>query len=72
MIPPELNRNLAKETPTEIQVLIDGVDASTAGIANGYVNQILRHYGLKQIGSSSPPPINNHVTFLYNPGLVSS
>lgn len=72
VIPPELNRNLAKGTPTEIQVLTDGVDANTAGIANGYVNQILRHYGLKQIGSSSPPPINTHVTFLYNPGLVSS
>ncbi len=72
VIPPELNRNLAKDKPSEIQVLIDGVDANTAGIANGYVSQIVRQYSLKLAGLSLSPPIDTHVTFLYNPGLASS
>jgi ABC-2 type transport system permease protein len=72
VIPPEFNRNLAKEKPAEIQVLIDGVDANTAGIANGYVSQIVRQYGLRLAGQSNTPPADTHVTFLYNPGLRSS
>ena len=72
VIPPELNRDLAKDKPSEIQVLIDGVDANTAGIANGYASQIVRQYSLKLAGQSLSPPIDTHVTFLYNPGLASS
>lgn len=72
VIPPEFNRNLAKEKPAEIQVLIDGVDANTAGIANGYVSQIVRQYGLRLAGQSNTPPADTHVTFLYNTGLRSS
>jgi ABC-2 type transport system permease protein len=72
VIPPELNRNLAKDKQSEIQVLIDGVDANTAGITNGYVSQIVRQYSLKLTGQSLSPPIDTHVTFLYNQGLSSS
>jgi len=72
VIPPELNRNLAKDQSSDIQVLIDGVDANTAGITNGYVSQIVRQYSLKLTGHSLSPPIETHVTFLYNPGLASS
>jgi ABC-2 type transport system permease protein len=72
VIPPELNRNLAKDRSSDIQVLIDGVDANTAGITNGYVSQIVRQYSLKLTGQSLSPPIETHVTFLYNPGLASS
>ena len=72
VIPPELNRNLTKGNQSEIQVLIDGVDANTAGIANGYVSQIVRQYSLKLSGQSLSPPIDTQVSFLYNPGLSSS
>lgn len=72
VIPSELNRNLAKDKPSEIQILIDGVDANTAGIANGYASQIVQQYSLKLTGQSLSPPIDTHVTFLYNPGLTSS
>jgi ABC-2 type transport system permease protein len=72
VIPPEFNRDLVKGKPTEIQVLIDGVDANTAGIANGYISQMVRQYSLNLSGQSFSPPIDTHVTFLYNPGLTSS
>lgn len=72
VIPPEFNRDLAKEKPTQIQILIDGVDANTAGIANGYANQIVQQYSLGRLGQAATPPINTEVTFLYNPGLTSS
>ncbi|MEE3719448.1 ABC transporter permease [Tumidithrix elongata RA019] len=72
VIPPEFNRDLVKGKPSEIQILIDGVDANTAGIANGYANQIVRQYSLNLAGKSFTPPIDTHVTFLYNPGLTSS
>ncbi len=72
VIPPEFNRNITKGTPAEIQVFIDGVDANTAGIANGYISQIVGQYNLNLMGQSITPPINTNVVFLYNPGLTSS
>jgi ABC-2 type transport system permease protein len=72
VIPPEFARNLDRDQPAEIQVFIDGVDANTAGIANGYISQIVQQYNLKQFDNSRILPIATHATFLYNPGLISS
>lgn len=70
VIPPEFSRDLTQQKTAEIQVLLDGVDANTAGIANGYINQILQQYVLRR--SNTTLPIETHVTFLYNQGLISS
>ena len=73
VIPPDFRRDLANGGSAEVQVFIDGVDANTAGIANGYIQQILRHF--RPEGSATkarPPPVTASVTFLYNPGLRSS
>jgi ABC-2 type transport system permease protein len=43
IIPPEFSRNLTQEKTASIQVFIDGVDANTAGIAKGYINQIVQN-----------------------------
>jgi len=62
---------------------VDGVDANTAGIASGYIRQIVNQYSRQlgpPIGSSQSsrtrpsqsPLIEPQVKFLYNPGLVSS
>jgi ABC-2 type transport system permease protein len=73
IIPPEFRRQIAQGQTADVQVFIDGVDANTAGIASGYINQILRRYGLRLApGSQIPPPVSTQVTFLYNPGLTSS
>jgi ABC-2 type transport system permease protein len=45
VIPPDFNRQLSGRT-ARVQVFIDGVDANTAGIASGYLGQILNNYSL--------------------------
>lgn len=75
VIPVEFNENLASETTAEIQVIIDGVDANTAGIAQGYINQIVQQHSQKlrcQKVNCTPPLVQPQVIFLYNPGLISS
>ncbi len=75
VIPPELNRDLSSDKTAEVQVIIDGVDANTAGIAQGYINQIIKQYSQElrcQTVNCSPAPVELQVRFLYNPGLISS
>jgi ABC-2 type transport system permease protein len=75
VIPLEFNEDLASETTAEIQVIIDGVDANTAGIAQGYINQIVQQHSKKlrcQKVNCPPPLVQPQVRFLYNPGLISS
>jgi ABC-2 type transport system permease protein len=75
IIAPEFGRDLASETTAEIQVIIDGVDANTAGIAQGYITQIVQQYSQKlrcQKVNCPSPFVQPQVRFLYNPGLISS
>ncbi len=72
VIPPEFSRRLANAETTEIQILVDGVDANTAGIASGYLAQMVQQYALTRLGNAQTLPIQTEVTFLYNPGLASS
>ncbi|MCC6979780.1 MAG: ABC transporter permease [Candidatus Melainabacteria bacterium] len=74
VIPPELERNFKSNKVTEIQVLLDGVDANTAGIANAYINQIVMSFD-RLIRTGSQLPIQRtapQVSFVYNQGLVSN
>lgn len=72
IIPPDFSRNLNDGKTSTVQVFIDGIDANTAGIAQGYIKQIIREYN--RTLSYPPPvlPIETEVIFLYNPGLISS
>jgi ABC-2 type transport system permease protein len=72
VIPPEFTRRLANGSPAEIQIMIDGVDANTAGIASGYLSQMVQQYSLQRLQAGVKLPITTHVAFLYNPGLTSS
>jgi ABC-2 type transport system permease protein len=72
VIPPEFNRDLSQDKTAEVQVLIDAVDANTAGIANGYMNQMIGQYNRKLQSEQAPALVNTQTTFLYNPGLISS
>ncbi|TVP69295.1 MAG: ABC transporter permease [Leptolyngbya sp. LCM1.Bin17] len=71
IIPPDFNRQLSRGQTAQVQVFIDGVDANTAGIAQGYLRQILNHYSLS-LRPNPPPPVQTQSVFFYNPGLVSS
>jgi ABC-2 type transport system permease protein len=73
VIPPDFRRRLAAGRSAEVQVFIDGVDANSAGIASGYIHQMVRRF--RPAALSAPPiepPVRTEVTFLYNPGLRSS
>jgi ABC-2 type transport system permease protein len=72
VIPPEFSRRLANSANAEIQILVDGVDANTAGIASGYLAQMVRQFALTRLSNIQTLPISTAVTFLYNPGLNSS
>lgn len=72
IIPPTLRRNLAQGKSTEIQVFIDGVDANQAGIASGYMSQIISQFTRQLVVNPTVPLIDTETTFLYNPGLRSS
>lgn len=72
VFPPDFNRNLAQDKPAEIQVMVDGVDANTAGIASGYLTQIVQQYNRRLENVEIPSIVEPQITFLYNPGLISS
>jgi ABC-2 type transport system permease protein len=72
VIPPEFSRDFAKGNSATIQVFIDGVDANTAGIASGYINQIVQQFGQQQLKSKIIQPVSSQTIFFYNPGLASS
>jgi ABC-2 type transport system permease protein len=73
IIPPEFNRDLHRVKTGHIQVLIDGVDAYTAGIASGYIQQILMAYSNRFLqGAPRRPGVVPQIMYFYNRGLVGS
>jgi ABC-2 type transport system permease protein len=73
VIPPTFRRDLAGGYSAPVQVFIDGVDANSAGLASGYIRQILRRFRPEGSATTArPPPVTAAVRFLYNPGLRSS
>jgi ABC-2 type transport system permease protein len=72
IIPPDFARKMNQDKTTQIQVLIDGIDANTAGIAQGYITEILQKYNQKISDIPDNPLIKPQVIFLYNQGLTSS
>ncbi|UBF24083.1 ABC transporter permease [Kovacikia minuta CCNUW1] len=72
VIPPEFQRKITQGEAAEIQVFVDGVDANTAGIANGYITQIVQNYNRRLSNTSTQTVVKPEVIFFYNPGLTSS
>jgi len=72
VIPSEFRRDLHRDRPANVQVLIDGVDAYTSGIASSYIGQILFEFNRQLLPVNKPDPITPQIIFLYNPGLISS
>jgi ABC-2 type transport system permease protein len=74
IIPADLERRYRAGLKTNVQVFIDGVDANSAGIAAGYVSQILASFNrnLSSGSQESREIISPQISFAYNPGLISS
>ncbi len=71
VIPPDFEQQINAGKSVDVQVLIDAVDANTAGIARGYIQQLVSRYG-RDTGLAQTVPVEAAVRFLYNPGLLSS
>ncbi|MFN6483922.1 MULTISPECIES: ABC transporter permease [unclassified Nostoc] len=72
VISPDFKRKISENKPAEVQVLVDGMDANTAGIINGYINQIVEQYNRKLEVEQNRIIVQPQTVFLYNPGLISS
>jgi len=51
VIPPDFSRDLIRQIFPEIQVIVDGVDGNTAGVALGYARGVLADYATEVIAS---------------------
>lgn len=72
VIPPEFNRRLKRNEQSPVQIFLDGVDANTAGIAGGYLSQIIANFGRSLQAPLISGRIDPQISFLYNPGLNSA
>jgi ABC-2 type transport system permease protein len=86
VVPTDFARDLQRGRPTEVQVLLNAMNANTAAIGQGYAegvimtwNQTLAQGGLhaqfRQIATNPPTRrgrIILHPAFLFNPGLVGT
>lgn len=74
VIPPDFERKIKSRRSSTVQIILDGVDANTAGIATGYINQIVANLGSEAYVHSPllpyPDAVRNNSTFIYNVGLV--
>ncbi|XGV98588.1 MAG: ABC transporter permease [Leptolyngbya sp. BL-A-14] len=47
-IPPEFDRDLARQRPAQVQAVFDAVDANTASVASGYLSQLVSDYNMRR------------------------
>ncbi|MFZ5862357.1 MAG: ABC transporter permease [Nitrospirota bacterium] len=57
VIPPEFSRHLAAGTPVSVQLLLDGANANTASVAQGYAQRIVQAYALDRLQAFAPEPL---------------
>jgi ABC-2 type transport system permease protein len=57
---------------TDVQLLVDAVNANTATIAGGYASRIIASLNQKLAPSHARATVTPHLTLLYNPGLNSA
>jgi len=79
VIPYDYSRNIGLGRTAPVQILIDGSDSNTAGIALGYVDSLIRDYSLalrsdmqNRKGAGMPqPPVDPRLRVWYNSSLES-
>jgi ABC-2 type transport system permease protein len=80
VIPDNLSRDIRRNQPVHVQVLIDGQDANTTAIVFSHLNGILRQFLSEQIAvqaqlmdpSTIPHMFNTETRVWYNPDLKNS
>lgn len=78
VLPPDLGRTVGAGRPGQVQVLVDGADATRASVAVGYIEAALQELSVKlgaeylnREGTASSALLAVRPTILYNPGLKS-
>ena len=71
MVPPGFSRDILARRKTQLGVVIDGSDANTATITQGYLAGIVRQYSLRLRPGGVPAPIEVRTRVWYNPELKS-
>ncbi len=61
VIPENFSRDLQRHLNPQIQLIVDGVDGNTAGVALGYANTILQDLGLKSGAVSQNTKVRQQV-----------
>jgi ABC-2 type transport system permease protein len=78
IIPPSFDRDLLQTGKSEVQVVIDGINAYSSGLAKGYVSQITTRFNLDLLQRYQPVstglevPVQTEMTLRYNPGMLDS
>jgi ABC-2 type transport system permease protein len=83
VVPYDYSRNLERGKDSTVQVLLNGVNANTAAISQGYAESVIESYnaGLRGSHTGLAPPgvatnprgfVSLRPAFLYNPGLKGS
>ena len=68
-IPADFETKLNLQQASPIQVILDGRNSSTAGIAGSYIGAVVGQFNQQQLGNASP--INIETRIWYNPNLES-
>ena len=71
VIPPDFDRRISQGKQSPVQLIIDAVDANTAGITQGYATEMIQAFSRNLLPATTRPVISQ-VTYAYNPGLISS
>lgn len=69
-IHPDFEKDIISKKPSQIQILLDGADNSTAGVILGYLSKITAYANLEYFGVKQSFQVNEQ--FYYNPQLLSS
>jgi ABC-2 type transport system permease protein len=71
-IPPDFSKRRARGETAELQVLVDGTDMNSAGVAAGYAQALISHHvGLAEGPLRRAPAIVHQPRIWYNPDLRS-
>ncbi|MEW6324641.1 MAG: ABC transporter permease [Nitrospirota bacterium] len=74
-IPPEFSKQLARGERASLQLLLDGSNANTASVAQGYAQRIVQNFALDRVGASRAdlmPPVEHRPRIWYNSELKYS
>jgi len=85
VFPHDFARKLERGETVDVQILADGSDSNSAGIAAGYLQKILAEFNTRvlgervdragaraRVGGAGQPPLAPETRYLYNPELKSS